>query len=245
MKIFNLKDSEMPAMLAEIELLGGYRFKDQGLLLTALRHSSYVAEQSQECECNQRLEFLGDAVLQLVLSDFLFAGLPAAQEGILTRTRSMLVREQANASYALKLRLDRALLLGNGENMSGGRQRPSILGDAFEAFLGAVYLDGGLEEARALCLRLLPEPQECLQSLGLEENPKGMILEYCQSQHQQKPEYVCVSAEGPVHEPLYEVKVVFKGREIARGEGKNRKSAESNAAKNAMLNKAWEAEINA
>ncbi|NMA43789.1 MAG: ribonuclease III [Oligosphaeraceae bacterium] len=233
----------MSAMLDEIEELAGYKFKDQDLLLTALRHSSYVAEQSEPYECNQRLEFLGDAVLQLVLSDFLFTGLPDAQEGILSRTRSMLAREQANASYALKLKLDKALLLGNGENMSGGRERPSILGDAFEAFLGAVYLDGGLEEARDACLRLLPKPQECLQSLGLKENPKGMLLEYCQSRHQQKPEYVCVSAEGPAHKPIYEVKVIFKGREIARGLGKNRKNAECDAAKNAMLNKEWEADL--
>lgn len=230
----------MPEVLSRIEAISGYSFKSQALLLQALTHSSYAAEQNPPCSFNQRLEFLGDAVLQLLLSDFLYAGLPDAQEGILTRTRSLLAKEKANAEYALKLELDQALLLGNGENLTGGRQRDSILGDAFEAFLGAVYLDGGMAAARAVCGTLLAPAEDCLELLGLEENPKGMLLEYCQSTQQFKPEYVCLSAQGPVHEPTYEVKVMLNGQEIARGSGKNRKAAECEAAINAMHMRDWE-----
>ncbi len=240
MKIYNPKVSEMPEVLSHIEKVSGYSFKDQALLMLALTHSSYAAEQTPPCPFNQRLEFLGDAVLQLILSDFLFAGLPEAQEGVLTRTRSLLAKEKTNADYALRLGLERALLLGNGENLTGGRQRASILGDAFEAFLGAVYLDNGLEAARAVCLRLLPSPEDCVELLGLEENPKGMLLEYCQSTQQVKPEYVCLSAQGPVHQPVYEVKVMLNGKEIARGSGKSRKAAECDAAKIAMEKRDWE-----
>lgn len=240
MKIFNPKVSEMPEVLAHIEEVSGYPFKDQALLMLALTHSSYAAEQTPSCPFNQRLEFLGDAVLQLILSDFLFTGLPEAQEGILTRTRSLLAKEKATAEYAVQLGLERALLLGNGENLTGGRERPSILGDVFEAFLGAVYLDGGLEAARAVCSRLLPSPEDSVELLGLEENPKGMLLEYCQSTQQAKPEYVCLSTQGPVHQPVYEVKVMLNGREIARGRGTSRKNAECDAAKIAMQKRDWE-----
>jgi len=239
MRIFNPKDSEMPGVLAQIEEVSGYSFKDQALFLLALTHSSYAAEQTPPCPFNQRLEFLGDSVLQLILSDFLFAGLPDAQEGILTRTRSLLAKEKATAEYALRLGLDRALLLGNGENLTGGRERASILGDAFEAFLGAIYLDGGLEAARAVCSRLLPSPEDCVNLLGLEENPKGMLLEHCQSTQQAKPEYVCLSTHGPVHRPVYEVKIMLNGKEIARGSGKSRKTAECDAAKKAMQHPNW------
>lgn len=242
MKIFNPKVSEMPDVLSHIEAVSAYSFKDQSLLLLALTHSSYAAEQSPPCPFNQRLEFLGDAVLQLILSDFLYAGLPEAQEGILTRTRSLLAKEKANAAYALRLGLERALLLGHGENLTGGRERASILGDVFEAFLVAVYLDGGLEAARAVCTGLLPSPQSCVELLGLEENPKGMLLEFCQSTQQVKPEYVCLSTHGQVHQPVYEVQVLLNGKEIARGNGKNRKAAECDAAKNAMLNQNWKEE---
>jgi len=240
MKIFNPKASEMPEVLSAIESESGYIFQDSSLLMLALTHSSYAAEQPPPCPCNQRLEFLGDAILQLILSDFLYAGLPDAQEGILTRTRSLLAKGESNAKYALRLGLDQALLLGNGENLTGGRQRESILGDLFEAFLGAVYLDGGLEPARSVCLKLFPSPQACLELLGLEENPKGMLLEHCQSTQQTKPEYVCLSTEGPVHQPTYEVKVTVNDKEIARGSGKSRKAAECDAAKKAMRDRSWE-----
>lgn len=239
MKIFNPKVSEMPEVLSHIEEVSGYAFKDQALLLLALTHSSYAAEQTSPCPFNQRLEFLGDAVLQLILSDFLYAGLPDAQEGILTRTRSLLAKEKATADYALQLGLERALLMGNGENLTGGRERSSILGDSFEAFLGAVYLDGGFEAARAVCLRLLPSPEDSVELLGIEENPKGMLLEHCQSTQQGKPEYVCLSTQGPVHQPVYEVKIMLNGKEIARGSGKSRKTAECDAAKKAMQNLDW------
>jgi ribonuclease-3 len=240
MKIFNPKAAEMPVVLSEIESESGYCFQDSSLLMLALTHSSYAAEQPPPCPCNQRLEFLGDAVLQLILSDFLFNGLPEAQEGILTRTRSLLAKGESNAKYALRLGLDRALLLGNGENLTGGRQRESILGDLFEAFLGAIYLDGGLESARTVCLKLFPSPEACLELLGLEENPKGMLLEYCQSTRQTKPEYACLSTEGPVHRPVYAVKVTLNDQEIARGIGRSRKAAECDAAKKAMQNRSWE-----
>ncbi|MBP5300999.1 MAG: hypothetical protein J6Y80_06300 [Victivallales bacterium] len=142
----------MPEVLVQAEQATGHVFADRGLLLAALTHSSYASEQSAPVPYNERLEFLGDAVLELVVSRRLFMLFPEEQEGVLTRLRASLVNEEATSSYALALGLEDMLLLGKGENLSGGRGRKSILGDAFEAMLGAVYLDGGFEAAESLVL---------------------------------------------------------------------------------------------
>ncbi|HOG49047.1 MAG TPA: ribonuclease III [Lentisphaeria bacterium] len=234
MKNFNIKKSELPSILQGVQIHCGYLFRNRALLEESLTHPSYAVEQTPSPPHNQRLEFLGDSVLQIILSEYLYEHLPYAQEGLLTKVRSMLANESATAGYALQLGLDTVLLLGRGEILNGGRERPSILGDLFEAFLGAVYLDGGLQAARSLCLALLPDINTCLERLTFEDNPKGALQEYCQTHLQQKPVYERLGASGPKHEQVFEVKVCLGQRELARGQGSNNRLAERNAAQKAL-----------
>ncbi len=234
MKNCNPNDLELQEIYRQIMARAEYCFQDLALLREALTHSSYSAEHTPSPPFNQRLEFLGDAVLQMVLTDYIFKEMPEAQEGILTRTRALLAKEGSTARFALALGLEQALLLGNGENHSGGRKRPSILGDAFEAFLGAVYLDGGLSAAQTVCLKLLPPIEECRKLLGPHENAKGALQEYCQGAGIGKPEYVRIQTTGPVHSPTYEIKVLVQKKELARGCGRNMRQAEQEAAAGAL-----------
>ncbi|MBQ6473275.1 MAG: ribonuclease III [Victivallales bacterium] len=233
MSVFNLKSEEMPAALAEIQKKSGYTFIHRDLLSESLTHPSYAAEQPFPIRQNQRLEFLGDAVLQLILTRHLFEQFQEEQEGGLTRMRSSLANEAATAKYAVTLGLDRVLLLGKGECQTGGRKRPSILGDVFESFLGAVYLDGGFEAAQKLVLSLLPDLNDVRSSLQLEENPKGALQMLVQHWRMEPLNYELVSKRGPVHEPIFEVRVTVGQRELARATGPNHKQAERMAARHA------------
>ncbi len=232
--IFNLNPDEHAKALANLQLAIGYQFHDQNLLKEAFIHPSYAMEQNSPKQ-NQRLEYLGDAVLQIILSEYLFHEMPDAQEGILTRMRSNLVNEQANASYTLRLGLDKMLLLGHGECTSNGRKRPSLLGDLFEAFLGALYLDGGLEFCREFVLKLLPNLREVEARLEVEDNPKGTLLMFCQGHKIGVPQYQLVERTGPVHAPVFTVRVTLKQQELSRASGNSMKVAERNAAKEAYL----------
>ena len=227
---FNLTGDELLAARKKIQDIAGYHFKDDRLLDEALIHSSYKAENDKVHVDNQRLEFFGDAVLQIVLSRYLFEADKTAQEGLLTRMRSCLANEEATAGYSRHLELDRALLLGKGECLSGGRERDSILGDLFEAFLGALYLDSGLEEATAFVTRLLPPIEEVKKKLILTENPKGALLELCQGLKLGRPEFKLVSATGPDHARLFESCVLLGQRDYAHGKGTSEKQAERQAA---------------
>lgn len=233
MKIFNPKPSELPDILAKIEATSGYVFKKRDLLVEALTHPSYASEHAGTLH-NQRLEFLGDAVLQIAVSTELYKRLPESDEGVLTRIRSLMAKEHATAVYARKLHLDEGLLLGKGENMTGGRQRESILGDAFEAFLGAVYVDSGYQASIKLFKALMPDVKETLAQLQFEENPKGTLQEMCQTHYHCKPDYVVVKIGGSCHEPLYEVRVSLSGEQLAVGQGSSKKSAERAAASEAL-----------
>ena len=236
MKFCNLKPSEIPHAFDKIEHLSGHHFENLALLQEAMTHPSYTVEQPHLPPHNQRLEFLGDAVLEIIVSEYLFEKLPEEQEGVLTRVRAVLANEKATADYAEKLALPAALMLGHGENLTGGRDRQSIMGDAFEAFLGAAYLDGGYEKAKKICLPLFPEdPMECVQILGVKENPKGALQEYCQAHKIGKPEYIKCSCSGPVHAPEFEIKVKIGGKEYCEGFGPNLKVAASAAARATLL----------
>ena len=160
MKNFNPTNSEMQAILDDIQECAGYRFKDPSLLMTALTHSSYAAECTRPVECNERLEFLGDSVLGFVTAEFLFARHPNLPEGDLPRIRAALGCEQSLYEVARKLDLGRYLRLGRGEEAGGGRTRTSILADATEAVFAAVYLDGGIGAARDLFHRVLLDADE-------------------------------------------------------------------------------------
>ena len=230
----NLNASETAAALREVQAAAHHVFTRPELLEEAFTHPSYLAEHPEAGRDNQRLEFLGDAVLQIILSDHLFQALPDQQEGVLTRLRSLLANEQANEGYTRALGLHRLLRLGRGEALGGGRDNPSILGDLFEAFLGALYLDGGIAPARDLVLGLLPDLGDCLGKLRFDENPKGALQKLCQTAFRQNVSYEVLSQTGPVHAPAYEVQVRLGERILAKGSGHSHKEAERTAAAQAL-----------
>ncbi len=223
----------MPEVLASAERAVGHSFQDSALLLAALTHSSYAAEQAADIPWNERLEFLGDAVLEVIVSKRLFLHFPNLQEGALTRARALLVNEDATSGYALSLGLEDMLLLGKGENLTGGRKRKALLGDAFEALLGAVYLDGGLEAATAVVEKVLPELDETLKRLEDQDNPKGALQEYAQGKSHTNPVYAEVSTSGHRAAPHFVMEVQVSGV-VARGEGASKKVAETAAARAAL-----------
>ncbi|PWU12892.1 MAG: ribonuclease III [Verrucomicrobia bacterium] len=214
----------------------GYSFNDPALLRLALTHPSVAHEKGAPLQTNQRLEFLGDAVLQLVLTRELYEKFPAFGEGPLTKARAKLVNRRTLAEHARRLGLGRELILSKGEEMHGGRERASALADTFEALMGAIFLDGGFDAASDFVLRqFLPAFGE-LSALPILENPKGELQELLQSLSPEAPRYHVASATGPDHDRIFECTVHHAGSELARGTGKSKKAAESEAA-NAALRK--------
>jgi ribonuclease-3 len=223
----------------------GFRFRDEGLLRLALTHPSIAHESGGPAEHNQRLEFLGDAVLQLVLTRELYEKFPAFDEGPLTKARAKLVNRRTLAEHARALGLGAHLILGHGEETHGGRERPSTLADAFEALLGAIFLDGGFDAAREFILREFGGAFGKVSALPMIENPKGELQELLQARSPEAPEYRVVSATGPDHDRVFECTVHHGGVELARGSGKSKKAAESGAALAALKKLRAEPEIKA
>jgi ribonuclease-3 len=208
----------------------GYNFRNADLLRLALTHPSVAHESGVASEHNQRLEFLGDAVLQLVLTQKLYEQFPASDEGALTKARAKLVNRDTLAEHARKLNLGAHLILSRGEEMHGGRERSGALADAFESLLGAIFLDGGFNAAHEFILREFTDDfGELGESSGI-ENPKGELQELLQSKSPNAPEYKTVSATGPDHDRVFECVVLHEEKELARGSGKSKKAAESDAA---------------
>lgn len=216
--------------LAPLQDRLGCRFRDERLLLLALTHPSVAHESGEATPHNQRLEFLGDAVLQLVLTEKLYAHFPSFDEGQLSKSRAKLVNGDMLASLARTLELGKYLVLSRGEESNGGRDRSSALADALEAVLGAIFLDAGLPVAREIILREFEPAIGGLEALPGIENPKGELQEFLQARSAPAPEYVIVSATGPDHERDFECAVLHAGVELARGRGKSKKAAESEAA---------------
>ncbi|MBE0597702.1 MAG: ribonuclease III [Desulfuromonadales bacterium] len=213
----------------------GYRFTDQALLRQALTHKSFSNEQSENREPhNERLEFLGDAVLQLVVSDLLYQNFPALPEGELTRIRAEVVGEPRLAAIGRDLGLGDCLRLGRGEEKSGGRDKESLLADAVEALLGAVFLDGGLEGGAPLIARLFGAAidQSARRKYGVDH--KTRLQELLQARYGTPPEYRLVRAEGPDHERRYTVEVGLGEQSFGRGCGRTKKAAEQEAAEAAL-----------
>ncbi|MFZ0827281.1 MAG: ribonuclease III [Verrucomicrobiia bacterium] len=208
----------------------GYPFREEGLLRLALTHPSVAHEAGTPSAHNQRLEFLGDAVLQLVLTRELYERFPAFDEGPLTKARAKLVNRRTLAEHARGLGLGAYLILSRGEETNGGRERASTLADGFEAMLGAIFLDGGFEAAREFILREFSAAFGKLNVLPIIENPKGELQELLQARSSEAPEYLDISATGPDHDRLFECTVRHEGVELARGRGKSKKAAESDAA---------------
>ncbi len=213
-----------------------YSFKDIGHLRLALTHPSVAHEQSAPVLTNQRLEFLGDAVLQLVLTGELYEKFPDFGEGPLTKARAQLVNRRSLAEQARQLQLGQHLIVSRGEELSGGRDRLSALADTFEALLGAIFLDGGFESARTFILRQFADSFSELSGIPTLDNPKGELQEFLQASSSEAPRYHVVSASGPDHDRVFECTVHHAGVELARGQGKSKKAAESEAA-TAALNK--------
>ena len=213
----------------------GYVFHDPGLLQLALTHPSVAHELGVPLQTNQRLEFLGDAVLQLVLTCELYEKFPAFGEGPLTKARAKLVNRRTLAERARHLGFGRHLILSRGEEMHGGRERPSALADTFEALLGAILLDGGFEAARDFILRQFQAAFGGLKVIPILENPKGELQELLQSLSPEAPHYQVVSATGPDHDRIFECTVRHRDAELARGQGKSKKAAESEAALAALV----------
>jgi len=208
----------------------GYPFRDLALLRLALTHPSVAHEKGAPLQTNQRLEFLGDAVLQLVLTRELYEAFPDVGEGPLTKARAKLVNRRTLAEHGRQLGLGKNLILSRGEDLHGGRERPSALADAFEALLGAIFLDGGFEAAREFILRQFQGAFGQLSVIPILENPKGELQELLQSVSSEAPQYRVVSATGPDHDRVFECTVLHEGVELARGHGKSKKAAESEAA---------------
>ena len=218
------------------ELLSRFNFeiKDRSLFVEAMTHKSYSAENNLKYD-NQRLEFLGDAVLQILLTEYLYLRYPEEQEGQLTKMRSALVRQEAFAKLAKDMHLDEFIRMGRGELQNNGQSRKSTLCDAFEALAGAIYLNAGLEQVSGVVMPMLregfPDPKELLFDL----NPKGMLQEYTQKNcNSERPEYRIDSKDGPDHDCEYTISVLLNGSVLGSGKGKSRKSAEVNAAMDAM-----------
>ena len=216
--------------LSEFQTRLGYKFRDESLLRVALTHPSVAHESGETQPHNQRLEFLGDAVLQLVLTRELYEKFPTFDEGPLTKARAKLVNRSALAERAQALGLGAYLILSRGEEMHGGRERASALADAFEALLGAIFLDGGFDAASKFILREFGTAFGELGELPGIENPKGELQELLQARSPEAPEYHAVSAVGPDHDRVFECTVHHGGVELARGSGKSKKAAESEAA---------------
>lgn len=219
----------MPELVA-IQASLGYQFRDKSLLQLALTHPSVAHEANTATAHNQRLEFLGDSVLGLVLSHELFEKYPEADEGTLTKSRARLVNATSLAAHGRALNLGAHLILSKGEESSGGRERSSALADAFEALLGAILLDSGFEAVRHFILReFCPDFDGLTLGIGI-ENPKGELQELLQAKSPIAPVYETISAEGPDHNRQFVCAVLHNGVELAQGSGKSKKAAESDAA---------------
>lgn len=222
---------EMQALAGKL----GYGFSRWELLVEALRHASYVNELgTAEMRDNERLEFLGDAVLSLSVSDILMERFGHASEGHLSKWRASVVNEKVLSDLARQLDLGSLILLGKGEELSAGREKPSILADAFEALLGAVYLDGGFEAAKQIVGRLLMPSMERLEEEGQVEDFKSLLQEFTQETLRTRPEYVMIEESGPPHDKTFRVALQIQQRTVAEGEGKSKKEAEQRAAKEAF-----------
>ncbi|MBR3835269.1 MAG: ribonuclease III [Clostridia bacterium] len=217
--------------LKELQKKLGYTFSDENLLIRALSHSSYVNENHSAGDSNERLEFLGDSVLGLITAENFYKNYTKLPEGELTKLRAATVCEKSLAGFAKQLDLGKYLLLGKGENLTGGRNRPSIQADAFEAIIAAIYLDGGMDCARHFVLKYIDEAIRQHQSF---KDYKTMLQEVVQRNPGEIVEYVLVGETGPDHDKRFAVEVHLNSNVIGKGVGKSKKRAEQEAAREAL-----------
>ena len=217
-----------------------YKFRNPLLLAEAMTHPSLGHETQRHHFDNQRLEFLGDAVLQLIFTEWLFDHFKTFSEGQLTKMRSRLVSREGLTLHATRLELGQHLMMGRGEEASGGRERSSALADAYEALIGAIYLDSDYVTARRI---VLSEAREDLENLDVdppEANPKGRLQEILQAISPVSPKYVILDAQGPEHQKHFTARVVWNKTDLGLGNGRSKKEAETAAALEALRRKVWE-----
>lgn len=216
-----------------IESKLGYTFKEKTLLALAFVHRSYVNENKEVTQHNERLEFLGDSVLGLLIAEYLYKYLPQTPEGELSYLRSRLVEASSCVAYVHKLDIENYTLLGKGERMNDGRGRESILADLFEAIIGAIFLDGGIEAAKKFLFKnFSPEIDNILKTPL--NNWKAILQDYCQKKFQQTPSYKVLSEEGPDHSKLFKILVLINDQELGMGTGASKKEAQQAAAEDAL-----------
>lgn len=205
------------------------------LLSRALTHRSYLNENKDAIEDNERLEFLGDAVLDFIVAEWLYNHYPEKPEGDLTRLRAALVHTDQLASFAKEIDLGRALRLGRGEIQAGGRERLTLLCDAFEALVGAIYLEGGIPAVEKFMVPLLKDVVDDIFRSHMDEDTKSRLQEWAQGNGFSSPKYVLVAEEGPDHEKTFEMEVRINNKPYGRGIGSSKQSAEKAAAKEALI----------
>ncbi|MRI83911.1 MAG: ribonuclease III [Nitratiruptor sp.] len=215
--------------LAEFEERLGYRFQNRELLREALTHKSFKSPVN-----NERLEFLGDAVLDLIVGEYLFKRFPKANEGELSKLRASLVNEEGFAKLAQRIGIGDYIFISQAEENNQGRTKPSLLSNAFEAVMGAIYLESGLERVRELVLRLLEETYPKIDLGSLFKDYKTTLQELTQARHGVTPEYRLLGSSGPDHRKEFEVAVTLHGKTIATAKGRSKKAAQQEAAKRAL-----------
>ncbi|HRD55546.1 MAG TPA: ribonuclease III, partial [Parachlamydiaceae bacterium] len=218
---------------SKIESKINYTFKDRKLLLLAFIHRSFANENRDVKEHNERLEFLGDSVLGLIASEYLYENLPDHPEGELSYLKSRLVEAASCVSYVQKLDVESYLALGKGEKFNAGRGRDSILADLFEALIGAIYLDSGFESAKTFFTSFFKKEIEHILKTPV-SNWKALLQDHCQKKYQKVPLYNVLKEEGPEHSKTFNISVIIEGQEIGRGSGSSKKEAQQAAAKSAM-----------
>jgi len=214
----------------------GYTFKDTTLLYQAFQHASYVNEKGDEgLKDNERLEFLGDAVLDLAVSHILMDHFPEIDEGDLSRYRSMIVDEQGLCAAASNLKLGDYILLGKGEERTNGRKKPSILANTMEALLGAIYLDAGYDQALQIVQSIFSSSLKRIDRPEMAHDFKSRLQEFTQKVSRTMPKYRLIKEKGPPHDRRFIVEISYEGKTLAQGEGRSKKEAEQHAAREALL----------
>jgi ribonuclease-3 len=219
---------------AELEELVGINIKNKSYFIQALMHRSFLEQNSEYDISNERLEFLGDSVLNLIIADFLFDEFPDKDEGFLTKVRAKLVNRVTLADSAEKINLSKYLLVSKNLSNSFTNGSRTVLCDALEALIGAVYLEGGLEAAKNFIEKILIEPFSKANDYLIDENFKSQLLEYAQAKRLENPTYLVIKEEGPQHNRLFTVQAVIGDKSFGIGKGRNKKSAEQKAAQAAL-----------
>lgn len=226
-------------MTASLEKSLGYEFHNKELLGNALTHPSKSYELKDELIDNQRLEFLGDAVLQLILTEMIYRDFPNYTEGQMTMLRSRIVSKKGLMQMALSIELSQYIIMSKGEHSQGGENRDSTLADAVEAILGAIFLDGGIESAKSCMTKLLGNMLTEAAVNTSKGNPKGQLQEILQGLKPLSPSYTVLSEEGPAHDKIYIVQIIWGDTVLSSGTGKSKKLAEIAAAAEALATESW------